>query len=211
MQPVSCLDTLYWLLSLSLQLCCYRLFLNMFFQQSYKQKLSVYIYTILNHDSRNNVLWLSLGVGVEWLLGSMHWPWKWLTGFFNFEIHPSNFGSWNFFNQHIHPLSSNCQPVPTCEILSDVNWHEASIQISIYIDLIWFLHFVYLRAVDVWAIGCQLAEILTGEPLFPGDSDIDQLYHIIRCFGKWKTNMDGLHEICKFSYFVCCCVNNIDQ
>uniref|UniRef100_A0A4W5LBQ8 Protein kinase domain-containing protein n=1 Tax=Hucho hucho TaxID=62062 RepID=A0A4W5LBQ8_9TELE len=26
--------------------------------------------------------------------------------------------------------------------------------------------------------------MLTGEPLFPGDSDIDQLYHIISCFGN---------------------------
>ena len=40
------------------------------------------------------------------------------------------------------------------------------------------------RAVDVWAVGCLLAEMLTGEPLFPGDSDIDQLYHIISKIGK---------------------------
>lgn len=26
--------------------------------------------------------------------------------------------------------------------------------------------------------------MLTGEPLFPGDSDIDQLYHIVKCFGN---------------------------
>ncbi|XP_070544778.1 cyclin-dependent kinase-like 2 isoform X2 [Ptychodera flava] len=42
----------------------------------------------------------------------------------------------------------------------------------------------YGRAVDIWAIGCLLAEMLSGEPLFPGDSDIDQLYHIIKCFGN---------------------------
>lgn len=45
----------------------------------------------------------------------------------------------------------------------------------------------YGRAVDVWAIGCLLAEMLTGDPLFPGDSDIDQLYHIVRCLGKLPT------------------------
>ena len=39
-------------------------------------------------------------------------------------------------------------------------------------------------AVDVWAIGCLVTEMLTGEPLFPGDSDIDQLYHIMVCLGK---------------------------
>nr|XP_022315576.1 cyclin-dependent kinase-like 4 isoform X11 [Crassostrea virginica] len=42
----------------------------------------------------------------------------------------------------------------------------------------------YGRAVDIWAIGCLVAEMLTGEPLFPGDSDIDQLYHIVKCFGN---------------------------
>ena len=35
----------------------------------------------------------------------------------------------------------------------------------------------------MWAIGCLFAEMLTGEPLFPGDSDIDQLHLITKCFG----------------------------
>ncbi|RHY96767.1 hypothetical protein DYB35_008307 [Aphanomyces astaci] len=39
----------------------------------------------------------------------------------------------------------------------------------------------YGKAVDIWAVGCMFAEITTGLPLFPGDSDIDQLYHIIKC------------------------------
>ncbi|KAM9086643.1 cyclin-dependent kinase-like 2 isoform 3-T3 [Megaptera novaeangliae] len=39
----------------------------------------------------------------------------------------------------------------------------------------------YGKAVDVWAIGCLVTEMLMGEPLFPGDSDIDQLYHIMKC------------------------------
>jgi len=39
------------------------------------------------------------------------------------------------------------------------------------------------RAVDVWAVGCLTAELLTGEPLFPGDSDIDQLFHISKSLG----------------------------
>uniref|UniRef100_A0A8C3XWP5 Cyclin-dependent kinase-like 2 n=1 Tax=Chelydra serpentina TaxID=8475 RepID=A0A8C3XWP5_CHESE len=42
----------------------------------------------------------------------------------------------------------------------------------------------YGKAVDVWAIGCLVPEMLTGEPLFPGDSDIDQLYHIMKCLGN---------------------------
>ncbi|XP_053392874.1 cyclin-dependent kinase-like 2 isoform X7 [Mercenaria mercenaria] len=42
----------------------------------------------------------------------------------------------------------------------------------------------YGKAVDIWAVGCLLVEMLTGEPLFPGDSDIDQLYHIVKVFGN---------------------------
>ncbi|XP_026177917.1 cyclin-dependent kinase-like 2 isoform X2 [Mastacembelus armatus] len=41
----------------------------------------------------------------------------------------------------------------------------------------------YGKPVDVWAIGCLLLEMLTGQPLFPGDSELDQIYHITRCFG----------------------------
>ena len=32
--------------------------------------------------------------------------------------------------------------------------------------------------------GCVFAEMLTGHPLWPGKSDIDQLYHIIQTFGE---------------------------
>ncbi|XP_052265731.1 cyclin-dependent kinase-like 2 isoform X2 [Dreissena polymorpha] len=42
----------------------------------------------------------------------------------------------------------------------------------------------YGKAVDIWAVGCLLVEMLTGEPLFPGDSDIDQLYQIVKVFGN---------------------------
>ncbi|XP_013923709.1 PREDICTED: cyclin-dependent kinase-like 2 isoform X2 [Thamnophis sirtalis] len=42
----------------------------------------------------------------------------------------------------------------------------------------------YGKAVDVWAIGCLVTEMLTGEPLFPGDSDIDQLFHIMKSLGN---------------------------
>ncbi|PIO26113.1 hypothetical protein AB205_0104960 [Aquarana catesbeiana] len=42
----------------------------------------------------------------------------------------------------------------------------------------------YGAAVDVWAIGCVFAELLSGQPLWPGKSDVDQLYLIIRTLGK---------------------------
>ncbi len=36
----------------------------------------------------------------------------------------------------------------------------------------------------MWAIGCLMAEMSTGSPLFDGESDLDQLFHILRCFGR---------------------------
>ncbi|XP_014241868.1 cyclin-dependent kinase-like 1 isoform X1 [Cimex lectularius] len=42
----------------------------------------------------------------------------------------------------------------------------------------------YGRAVDIWALGCMMLEMLTSEPLFPGDSDIDQLYKITSVIGN---------------------------
>ena len=38
----------------------------------------------------------------------------------------------------------------------------------------------YSTAVDVWSIGCIFAEMVTGRPLFPGDSEIDQLFQIFK-------------------------------
>jgi len=41
----------------------------------------------------------------------------------------------------------------------------------------------YSTAVDNWSIGCIFAEMLTRRPLFPGDSEIDQLFRIFRSLG----------------------------
>jgi len=38
----------------------------------------------------------------------------------------------------------------------------------------------YGYAVDMWAIGCIMGELIDGQPLFPGESEIDQLYLIQR-------------------------------
>lgn len=36
---------------------------------------------------------------------------------------------------------------------------------------------------DVWSAGCVLAELLLGQPIFPGDSGVDQLVEIIKVLG----------------------------
>ncbi|EIE26460.1 Pkinase-domain-containing protein, partial [Coccomyxa subellipsoidea C-169] len=42
----------------------------------------------------------------------------------------------------------------------------------------------YGPAVDVWAIGCMAVEMHTGDPLFPGESDVDQLWLILKGMGS---------------------------
>ncbi|XP_050090418.1 cyclin-dependent kinase 2 [Anopheles aquasalis] len=41
----------------------------------------------------------------------------------------------------------------------------------------------YCVGVDTWSLGCIFAEMLMKRPLFPGDSEIDQLYKIFRQLG----------------------------
>lgn len=54
----------------------------------------------------------------------------------------------------------------------------------------------YGKEVDIWAIGCILGELTDGEALFPGESEIDQLFCIQKILGpltqpqqeEFKTN-----------------------
>ncbi|KAI3742068.1 hypothetical protein L1987_59748 [Smallanthus sonchifolius] len=41
----------------------------------------------------------------------------------------------------------------------------------------------YTPAIDMWAVGAILAELFTSYPIFPGDSEIDQLYKICCVLG----------------------------
>ncbi|CAL9775128.1 unnamed protein product [Musa acuminata subsp. burmannicoides] len=41
----------------------------------------------------------------------------------------------------------------------------------------------YSTPVDVWSIGCIFAEMVNQRPLFPGDSEIDELFKIFRVLG----------------------------
>ena len=41
----------------------------------------------------------------------------------------------------------------------------------------------YAAAVDLWSTGCILSELTCRKPLFPGDSEIDQLFRIFRLLG----------------------------
>lgn len=48
----------------------------------------------------------------------------------------------------------------------------------------------YGKEVDIWAIGCILGELTDGEPLFPGESEIDQLFCIQKVFYFYLNLLD---------------------
>lgn len=48
---------------------------------------------------------------------------------------------------------------------------------------------LYSNAVDVWSLGCIFAEMATRRALFPGDSEIDQLFRIFRTLGTPDENI----------------------
>jgi len=54
----------------------------------------------------------------------------------------------------------------------------------------------YSTPVDIWSIGCIFSEMISKQPLFPGDSEIDQLYKIFRVLGTpTEANWAGVTEL----------------
>uniref|UniRef100_A0A7N0UUJ9 Protein kinase domain-containing protein n=1 Tax=Kalanchoe fedtschenkoi TaxID=63787 RepID=A0A7N0UUJ9_KALFE len=47
----------------------------------------------------------------------------------------------------------------------------------------------YSTAVDIWSVACIFAELVTKQPLFPGDSELQQLLHIFRLLGTPNETM----------------------
>lgn len=41
----------------------------------------------------------------------------------------------------------------------------------------------YTPSIDVWSVGCVIAELMLGQPIFPGESGVDQLVEIIKILG----------------------------
>lgn len=50
----------------------------------------------------------------------------------------------------------------------------------------------YEAPIDMWAVGCLMGELLDGDPLFPGDSDLDQLYRIQSILGPMLPSHEEL-------------------
>lgn len=60
----------------------------------------------------------------------------------------------------------------------------------------------YSSAIDVWAVGCIMAELYTLRPLFPGSSEVDEIFKITAVLGtptkvrilEW---LSGEHSTCR--------------
>lgn len=57
----------------------------------------------------------------------------------------------------------------------------------------------YGTEVDMWALGCVIGEMIDGQPLFPGDDFLDQLYNIYEALGpfpvKHKDSISSNEEL----------------
>lgn len=57
----------------------------------------------------------------------------------------------------------------------------------------------YSTPIDVWSVGCILAELANKAPLFTGDSEIDQIFRIFRVLGTpTEKEWAGLKNCKKF-------------
>lgn len=45
--------------------------------------------------------------------------------------------------------------------------------------LLFFVGQGYTKSIDIWSVGCILAEMLNNRPIFPGKHYLDQLNHIL--------------------------------
>lgn len=50
----------------------------------------------------------------------------------------------------------------------------------------------YGKPVDLWAIACIMGELIDGQPLFPGENEIDQLYLIQKMLGPLPADQKEL-------------------
>lgn len=71
----------------------------------------------------------------------------------------------------------------------------------------------YNSPIDIWAVGTIMAELYTLRPLFPGSSEIDQIFKICSVLG---TPTKVSHTSCKELrmieyYFYLICINKINS
>lgn len=58
----------------------------------------------------------------------------------------------------------------------------------------------YDEKIDIWSVGCIMAELILLKALFPGKDHLDQLNKIFDIIGTPK--LDELHEICTAGSYI---------
>lgn len=59
---------------------------------------------------------------------------------------------------------------------------------------------LYSLPIDIWSTGCIIAEMITKKPLFPGDSEIDELYSIFKILGTpTEDNFPGVTQFTTYT------------
>ncbi|NXD70178.1 CDKL5 protein, partial [Eolophus roseicapillus] len=111
--------------------------------------------------------------------------WKKVNGFFFFSSHSDT--------PDIKPenlLISHNDVLKLCDFGFARNLSEGSnANYTEYVATRWYrspellLGAPYGKAVDMWSVGCILGELSDGQPLFPGESEIDQLFTIQKVLG----------------------------
>jgi cyclin-dependent kinase-like len=43
---------------------------------------------------------------------------------------------------------------------------------------------IYDKSVDIWALGCIIPELLSGTPLFPGNTNFEAMAYVIKTIGN---------------------------
>ncbi|GKT22971.1 hypothetical protein ADUPG1_012284, partial [Aduncisulcus paluster] len=89
------------------------------------------------------------------------------------KINVGDFGMSRGISRGDSPISE-----PHCSVMTDhvaTRWYRAP-------ELLFGVR-NYSTAVDIWAVGCLMAELFSGKPLFPGTCSLNQLTRIINLIG----------------------------
>ena len=60
---------------------------------------------------------------------------------------------------------------------------------------------IYDKSVDIWALGCMIPELISGSPLFPGNSNLEALAYVIKTLGNNCLTQDQINNFNSNSEF----------
>lgn len=71
---------------------------------------------------------------------------------------------------------------PEIMLNSKVGFHPSVVSVTEFLFdsvLVCLICQGYSKSIDIWSVGCILAEMLSNKPIFPGKHYLDQLNHIL--------------------------------